>query len=499
MIEGFYTSVVRNRNKIRYRGYDESGLAVQREFDYKPRIFLEARGEDEVQWKSLYGVPLKPLRFDSMSEMRQYMKQYEDVSGYKIWGNQNHVAGFIQSQWPDTVPFKPDDINVLCFDIETAFDDEHGYSEPCDATNEILTITVKSTRSDTYVMWGMKDYDPTAKAAKHLKIEYRRFPTERSMLNDFIGWWREPRNMPDVLTGWNINGYDIPYLVNRISRIFDPETAQSMSPWGRIDSNTYTRFGNEETEYTFVGISNLDYIDLYKKFTYTPRESYSLDSIAQAELDVGKLEFSGSLADLYDADFQKYCDYNAIDVERVNQIDEKLGLLKLVFQMAYYAGTTYDKTLGTVGIWDTIIMRELARRKIAVEPKRRNFQETFPGGYVKIPVPGMYEHVMSFDLASLYPNIIIQYNMSPEKLTPEVEVDGLTPEKILEGKAIPRDHSMEGRYAIAANGAAFRKDSQGFIPSIVESLYNGRVEVKQRMLALKREKEELKLKLKEYG
>ena len=460
----FYTNVSRYGNKILYRGYDTEGKPDFRKIKYQPTMYVATN--DKTDWHGLDGTPVKPVPLSSMRECKDFVTQYGDMDNYKIFGNTRHIHGCIQSIFPNTIPADTSLINVTTVDIETAFSD--GFPRPEEAVEEILAITLKSSRSDKYIVFGMKDYEPK-KSELDLEIEYFQFYNEKTMLSAFLEWWKEPHNLPDIITGWNSRFFDIPYIVNRMARILGEEETRHLSPWGQIDQRNIKIMGREQLTFEIVGISSLDYMDLFKKFAYTygNQESYSLNHISSVVLGEKKLDYSdvGNLMQLYDNDFQRYIDYNIKDVELVSRMDKKLGLIDLVMTMAYMAGVNYNDTLGTTAIWDCIIFRELMKKKIAVPQPKSHKKSAFVGGYVKEPQVGMHDWVMSFDLNSLYPNIIIQYNMSPETL-------------------ITHDNGVG---ATTSNGATFRTDKKGIIPEIVESLYETRVVTKKEMLQVKQQ------------
>jgi len=487
-LTGFYTNVDRHMNSIKYRGYDESGKKLYENFRYKPCLYVESKNP-QSKWRSLDGKSLEPVRFESMSEARSFTKQYEGISGFKIYGNDRWIPAFIQSQFPDKIDYVKRFIDIAYIDIEVDCDDEGSYSEARMATNRILTISVKSSRRDEYIVWGLKEYDMSSCKLRHLKIDYREFVKESDMLQDFIDWWSEPDNTPDVVSGWNTNFFDIPYLVNRCSLVLDEGEVLKLSPWKQIEERNVTVKGQEQYGYNIMGIQQLDYLELFKKFTlntYGQQESYKLDHIAEVVLDENKVEYVGSLKNLYETDYQTYVEYNIVDVELIERFEQKLGLLNLVFTLAYFGGVNYNDTLGTVGIWDSIIFRYLANKNIAVPPNKGSHSAKYAGGYVKDPNAGMYDWTMSFDLNSLYPNIIIQYNMSPETLVRHSVMHGLSPETILKNHVID---GVESNLAVAANGATFRRDKQGFLPAIIEDLYNRRVTIKKEMLKKQQEYE----------
>lgn len=490
MINGFYTCIDRHMNSLRYRGYNDEGSKVYESYKFRPVVYLESK-DPKAQWRSLDGKPLEPMRFNSMSEHREFVKSYEGVKTFKIYGNDRHIPAFIQAEFPNEIKYDRRLIDIAYIDIETAYG--NGFPEPTEARHPVQAIALKSSRLGHYIIWGMKEYDVAASSIPHIRKEYREFETENEMLDDFVNWWHDPVNTPDVITGWNTRLFDVPYLVNRISRCNGPDEALKLSPWNKIEQKNVVIKGKENALYDISGIQQLDYLDLFKKFTvntYGAQESYKLDHIAEVVLGERKLDYTdvGSLAKLYEVDFQKYIDYNIKDVELIERFEEKLGLINLVFTLAYFGGVNYNDTLGTVAIWDSIIFRHLARKKVAIPPSRPSAKVAYPGGFVKEVNPGVYDWVMSFDLNSLYPNLIIQYNMSPETLVRHMHVPGIDPDRVLSEK---KNISPEPNLAIAANGAAFRRDKQGFLPEIIEELYNRRVGIKKEMLLKKQEKERL--------
>jgi len=478
LLGGFYTSVERFGNHLLYRGYDDDGKKISHRIKYKPTLYLKSKKQNTT-WKSLDGVPVDPIQFSSMSELRDFQKTYRDVPDFKLYGNERHIPAFIQGQFPNEIPYDRRLIDIASLDIETSFGD--GFPEVDNPVNEILTIALKSSKDETYIVWGLKPYDEEKTELKHLNIEYRQFTNESSMLEAFIEYWSTPDNTPDVITGWNTRFFDIPYMISRMVFLLGEERVRNISPWRKIERRDIRVQGSVRTTFDIMGIQHLDYMELFKKFAYTygNQESYSLNHISSVVLGEKKLDYSevGSLRDLYDADYQMFVDYNIKDVELIERMEEKLGLITLVMTMAYLGGVNYQDTLGTCAIWDSIIFRRLARSKIATIPSEEKTSEAFPGGYVKDPHVGMHDWVMSFDLNSLYPNLIVQYNMSPETILGMPGAEGAT----------------------ASNGAVFSKAKKGIIPEIVEELYAKRVTVKNEMLEAKTKLETIsKRQRKEY-
>ena len=337
-------------------------------------------------------------------------------------------------------------------------------------------ITVKDLSSGKFITWGTRE-------AK-IDTEYRCFWTEQEMLTDFHKWWVD--NTPDIVTGWNCNLYDIPYICRRIERVMGEKWMKSLSPWGKVNMREVYIQGRRNLAYEIVGVSILDYLDLYKKFTYTNQESYRLDHIANVELGQKKLDHSEfeNFKAFYTNDWQKFVEYNVVDVELVDRLEKKMKLLELAVTMAYDAKVNFEDVYSQVRMWDTLIYNYLKERKICVPPKQDapSKNDKYAGAYVKEPKPGLYEWVVSFDLNSLYPHLIMQFNISPETLIdrrhPTASVDGLLRQEVQIGS---------GDYCVCANGAQFRKDIQGFLPEMMQKIYDERKIFKGKMLDAKRE------------
>jgi len=483
-MSNFYTSVVRYGNSMLYRGYDSSGKNVYRKDKFSPEFFVMS--EKDTGWRSLYGQKVGRLSFDSMRDAKGWLESNKDVANRSVFGNPNYIHQYITSKFPKQIEFKRELINVATIDIETEYDD--GFPHPSEANQRVLAITVKSSKSDVYWVWGYGDFD-TDKALIQ-PVLYTKCHDEEDLFRQFLNWWSDPARTPDVITGWNTRFFDIPYLINRCAKILGLNDIKRFSPWGMVDYRKITRRGKEEDVYDIKGIQTLDYLELFQKFGYTygPQESYKLDHIAYVVLGEKKLSFeeSGSLRNLYKDDFQKYIDYNMKDVQLVDRLEDKLGLITLAMTIAYKGGVNYQDTFGTTAIWESIIYRKLNSQKIvppAFPPEAH--KSKFAGGYVKDPMVGAHDWVVSFDLNSLYPNIIVQNNMSPETLISQNQINSV--DHYLNG-GLP----TESNYAVAANGSTYRKDIDGVIPSIIEDYYDERRSIKNMMLATEQQYQKTK-------
>ena len=478
-MSSFYTSLVLLGDDILYRGY-EHGRPVQYREKCRPTMFLVPDAQKkETPYKTLDGRRAYPKRFDGAREAREFMKQYENAAGLEVHGYERFVYQHIGQKFPGEIDYDMSKMKIYTIDIEVAC--ENGFPDVEASAEEMLCITVKDFNTKKITTWGTREFTPPK------GIEYRVFWTEAEMLTDFHKWWTE--NTPDIITGWNNNLYDIPYICRRIERVLGEKWKKSLSPWNRVIDREIKIQGRTNIAYEITGVNILDYLDLYKKFTYTNQESYRLDHIANVELGDKKLDHSEfeNFKDFYTSNWQRFVEYNIHDVNLVDQLEDKMKLIELAVTMAYDAKVNFEDVYSQVRMWDTLIYNELSTRNVVVPPRSTTQKnDKYAGAYVKEPVPGMYEWVVSFDLNSLYPHLIMQYNISPETLVdarhPTVTVDKILNEEL----------TIDGEYCVCANGAQYRKDIHGFLPEMMQKIYDERKIYKKRMLAAKQDLENAK-------
>ena len=374
--------------------------------------------------------------------------------------------------------FDIEKIKLTTIDIEVK--SEYGFPDVESCAEEILLITIQDYTTKEIITWGQGPFK--LKQGNHY---YKQFNNEFDLLSDFINWWMIEENTPEVVTGWNSKLYDIPYMCRRIERILGEKLMKRMSPWGLVTEEETFIAGRKYISYDIGGVSQLDYLDLYKKFTYKAQESYRLDYIASVELGQKKLDHSefDTFKDFYTNGWQKFVEYNIIDVELVDRLEDKMKLIELALTMAYDAKVNYEDVFYQVRMWDTIIYNYLKRRNIVIPPKNRSDKsDKYAGAYVKEPIPGKYDWVVSFDLNSLYPHLIMQYNISPETLQ-DTRHPSATVDKILNQELT---FEMYKDTAVCANGAMYRKDVRGFLPELMDKMYAERVIFKKKMIAAKK-------------
>lgn len=475
----FYTSVERYGNSILWRGY-ENGRRFSKKVKFEPTLYRYSK--DETKYRSLLGERyLEPKKFESMSDAKDYIEQYKDVSGFEVFGNTNYTAQFIYEKYPGQIKFDMNQINIYNFDIEVDISD--GYPDMETADKEITSISIKSSKSNTYHLLGRKDYDKTlTESGIHPDdIQFMKFDSEKEMLRRFVQIW--VNDYPDIVTGWNVEYFDIQYIVTRIIRLFGEAKAQELSPWGSIRKVTKEIFNRKQSTYNISGIAIIDYMDAFKKFGYKygPQESYKLDHIAHVVLGTKKLDYSayGTLTELYEKNPQLYLDYNLVDTHLIQLMEDEAALLSLVLTVAYGGGVNYTEAFGTVGIWETTLYRKLMDKNIIppVKSGPGDALGALVGGYVKDPVVGKHPWIVSFDLNSLYPHLMLQYNMSPETYVRDMRAY-VSQEMVLNDEYTNEDKD----YSVCANGVHFTNKKLGIIPEIIEEYYANRSIIKKEML-----------------
>jgi DNA polymerase elongation subunit (family B) len=466
------------------RGYEDGKHFMTREKFY-PTLFVPS--QKKTKYQTLNGEYVEAVQPGSVRDCREFVKKYDGVENFKIYGNTQYIYQYISETYPEEeLKFDISKVKVTTLDIEVA--SENGFPDVASASEEVLLITIQDYSSKQIRTWGMGPFNN-----KQKNVIYRSFNNEYDLLMDFINWWMVEENTPEVVTGWNIELYDIPYLVRRLDRVLGEKLMKRISPWGLVTEDEIYIAGRKHISYDVGGISQLDYLNLYKKFTYKAQESYRLDYIASVELSQKKLDHSefDTFKDFYSKGWQKFVEYNIIDVELVDRMEDKMKLIELALTMAYDAKANYTDVFSQVRMWDTIIYNYLKKRNIVIPPKERSDKDSkYAGAYVKEPIPGKYDWVVSFDLNSLYPHLIMQYNISPETLLDERHPN-VTVDKILNQEIT---FELYKDKAVCANGAMFRKDVRGFLPELMEKIYKDRTIYKKKMLAAKQEYEKKKTK-----
>ncbi len=475
----FYTNISEWGNTLLIREV-VNGQRLTRKVKYKPTLYVPVAKTTE--WKTLDGKYVTPVEFHNMKEAREWVDNYKNQP-HMVHGSTMFPYNYLTESYPNTVEYDVDQILIVTIDIEVKC--ENGFPSPEQAIEPLLSITVKNHQSKKFVVWGVGKFNNSRDDVTYVECE-----NELHLIKEFLIFWE--KHQPDVITGWNTEFFDIPYICNRIKNLCGEDELKRLSPWRSVHSRDIYQMGRKHQVYEIQGVAHLDYFDLYRKFTYTAQESYRLDHIAFVELGERK---DGNpyetFKDWYTKDFQSFIEYNIMDVEIVDKLEDKMKLIELCLTMAYDAKVNYMDVLGSTKYWDILIYNYLYNKKIAIPQKiPKTKPEKFEGAYVKDPQVGMHKWVMSFDLNSLYPHLIMQYNISTETLVSQDKIPKMTVDKLLDKKFDTTQ--LNKHHTITPNGALFRTDKRGFLPELMQSMYDDRVKYKKLLLKAKQDYENTK-------
>ena len=480
----YYTNISVQGNNVLYRGVS-NGRRIQKKIEYSPILFLPSNRS--TGWKTLFGEHLELKKFDTIRDARDFVKRYEEVQNFKIYGNDRFEYAFIADEHRGPIDWDITQLSIVIIDIEVG--SENGFPDPYKATEPITAIAVRQLNGGITV-YGCGEYK------KQGDENYIQCKDEWTLCKTFLKDWQE--NYPDVVSGWNIDYFDIPYLVNRFNRILGEDETKKLSPWNNVWERSFVHKGQQKRVYNMTGIAALDYIELYR--WYAPagksQESYSLNHITSVELNESKISYDeyDNLHQLYRLNYQKFIEYNIKDVELVIKLEDKLKLIELALTLAYDTKTNYEDVFAQTRMWDSLIYSYLLEKNVVVPPKEIQKKDSaFEGAYVKDPQIGMHDWVASFDLDSLYPHLMMMYNISPETLVEtsdytdemrQLVMDGISVENLLGQKV--KTNAIKN-VTVTPNGQFFRTDFQGFLPKMLEEMYEDRKKFKKLMLKCKQE------------
>jgi len=466
----FYTNVIEYKNKLLIRGVADGKPYLSR-INYQPTLYTPTK--EKSIYQTLDGTFLKSKPFHSIGKAKQFKETYKSMPQFKIYGMDRFPYQYIADEYGQGVEWDKKLIKIFTIDIEC--EAEHGFPDVDTANEPIICITVKNHSNKQLITWGTGEF-----VTKQSNLTYIKCSNERNLLLEFLKFWC--KNHPDVITGWNVKFFDIPYLMNRMRKIFDNDTINKISPWNIVNAER-VQFGNKNVQWwNILGITVLDFFDLYRKFTYVRRESYRLNYISKLELGEEKVENPyDTFKDFYTKDYQRFIEYNIQDVELVDKLEDKMKLIELCLTMAYESRVNYIDVFSQVRCWDTLIYNHLRNKNIMIPPREEHEKDTkYEGAYVKDPALGMHDWIVSFDLNSLYPHLIMQYNISPETFV-GVQHHGVNVDSVLNERA-DLNFAKGKNVTIAPNGAMFKKDKQGFLPELMEKMYGERVVYKKQSI-----------------
>lgn len=499
-MQEFYVSLERLGNKLIERYIDHSGKERQREIEYQPVLFSHVTEGTKTKYFDIYGKPCKANSFENMKEAGDWIRRMEDV-GLEAMGMNDYKLAYLSDTYGSNIVYNKNYIRIANFDIEVTAE---GFPEPMRANFPIDAITHYDSIDDKFYVFDLLDslYGSVSKwdiklAAKLDadggdevpqdildRVVYMPFDSEEELLMEYINLWEQKR--PAICTGWNVEGFDIPYLVNRIKNTIGERFVKRLSSIGKVNSKVIQNIYGDKEIFTIMGTTILDYLDLYKKFSFTNQPSYKLDHVAFYETKRGKLKYDGPINKLRETNHQRYISYNIMDVESVIGIDKKRGFLDLALSLSYYSKMPYSGVMSPIKTWDAIIFNSLKSQHKVIPQGKSHAKQSFPGAFVIEPVAQAYKHILSFDLTSLYPSIIRQVNISPETIIGQFKLHPLS-EYI--NKTAPRPSD---EYSCSPNGWMYRKEGEGIIPTEIAKVFFQRKDWKNKMKPAERNKELVK-------
>ena len=464
---------VNKKDHMVYLWDDKQGLVT-----YKNKPYAYKRSPHGT-YRSMYG--------DKLEKVTKY--QYDDTSLFESdvpVETRNLIDLYEDDDEPSTGHC------VMNFDIEVSMEGDLPDTEK--ANNPITSIAWHDNCSNNYVVLILDEEDKISDYANE-EVSVYSFATEHDLLDRFLDLYQEIS--PSILTGWNIDYFDVPYLYRRLARVLGQEEACRLSPIGQAYYHQFKK------RIIIAGVSCLDYLSLYKKFTFSTEPSYRLDAIGRKEVNMGKIEYQGTLDNLFQDDIEKFIEYNLNDVKIVVEIDRKMELIELTRSICHIGHVPYEDITFSSRYLEGALLTYLRRNNLVATNKdqggrdkfnqmNRDGVKGFSGAYVKSPTPGKYKWIFDLDLTSLYPSIIISLNISPE--TKVGVVPNWNPEKFYEGK-LPTIHFNNtlykkedfikfletNNYAISSKGVLYKKGNLGVVPAILDQWFNQRVEFKNKM------------------
>ena len=415
-VDAFYD---RDDDTIRVVEHDDKGNRNYKDYPAKHLFYYyDPRGK----YQSIKGEPLSRVLCKNIKELRKELAIHSNKKLYE--SDINPIYRCLEDHYLNVDAPK---LNVAFFDIEVDFDPERGYASPDDAFMPITAIAVHLQWMDTLVCLAIPPKTMSMEEARKAVEEFPNtmlFDNEAEMLDNFLDLIEDA----DVLSGWNSEGFDIPYTVNRVIKVLGKEDTRRFCLWNCYPKKReYEKFGKTAVTYDLVGRVHLDSLEMYRKYTYEERHTYRLDAIGEMEIGENKTVYEGTLDQLYNNDFRKFIEYNRQDCALLNKLDQKLKFLDLANKLAHDCTVLLQTTMGAVAVTEQAIINEAHRRGMIV-PNRKKMEEhgdtQAAGAYVAYPKKGIHEWIGSLDINSLYPSAIRALNMGPETIVGQLRQDG---------------------------------------------------------------------------
>ena len=466
--------------------WDDNGRRVTLDVSYNPYLYIETSLNKDAT--SIFETPLRKRMFKDTRNRNNFIKE---CGTNRIFENLRPEQQFlIDMFWQknSTLDFSQHPLRIQYVDIEVYCPDV--FPTPDQALQPINVITIYDTLDKTFYTWGTKRLEKKIKNCEYVYCE-----TEQQLLQCYLNYVN--RSVPDVISGWNSEGFDMPYIINRSDRVLGEDSIKQLSPIENVYSRLTTgAFGKEQQRWYISGVSCVDYLDIYKKFSIGLRESYKLDAIAELELGERKVDYGNTnLSALADDDWQTFVEYNVQDVNLLVKMEDKLRYLELLRMLAYTGLTTIESAMGTLSVITGATVIKARSKKLVIPTfiKDNVNASKYEGAYVGEPQRGFQHDIISFDANSLYPNTMISLNLSPETKVGKVteKDDDYVYIQHVNGKHFKLTHDKFMEFikkddiAISKAKVLFSQKRKGIIPEIVDEIYQQRVEVKKQHKKLK--------------
>ena len=495
----FFTDVYYDKGQLYIRGYSGSEpiqqISTGTELNLK--LWVDSL-ESNSSYKSFFNTSLKEVSFSSFNELHSFIKSSPDINQTNIHGNFRLENRYITETQFYTDP-DISQIHIGICDIETT--SLNGFPKVSDPQEEVIICSIWSSKTQIITSFCLA-VDRLDSVEWGDKVSLVICQTEKELLQRVLNFFAEQKF--DVISAWNGDIFDYPYLYYRSKKVLSERQSQLFSVWQKVMERTITINGKQYPGVEFIGTPCLDYLTLYKKFVLIRRESYKLDNIAEVELGERKLEYSeyNSLQEFWEKDPIKFYQYNIQDVKLVVALDNKLKLFDLVFTLAYIAKTNFLDIYSPVKTWEALCYNYLWEHNKVIPPMGHfEKDESFTGAYVKTPRPGLYTDIVSFDITSLYPSLIRMLNISPETLRKfpdeysnidflENLLSDIGPsEKV---KTLIKELLPSYNATLAINKQCYTKDYPGMFPEIMQLLFDRRAQAKKEKIRCEQELEQLK-------
>lgn len=499
----------RYKKKIVLATWDKFGNRRRVDVPFEPYLYVE---NPKGEYTSIFKTKLKKVSFKTPWDREQFKTRYGGKRFYEDFGVEQQFL--LDAFWKsiNDEDFSKYPLRTLFYDIEVDPLPGGEFPDPNEAKAQINIITAYDYLDKKYHVFSKRAYTGDGLGEN---VVFNDYPNERQLLQAFLDFWKS-EDYPDIVSGWNSGTFDNPYLFNRVIKVLGEEAYESLSPYKSIyATEKLNKFGKKYNEYHIGGVTLLDWLDVYAKYKGVKQESYKLDFIANMELGIGKVDYNGmTIYEFMEYDWNRFVEYNIRDVELLVKLEDKLKYFSILRQVSYMGCMNFEKCLNTIPQTNGAVSVRCRQRGLCLNTFDRSGEEKIskPGGFVSTSA-GFHRNVVTVDANSLYPNLTISNNISPETIIGMAYfklggVYGDNPEdeltlRLVNGRKLEIKRAQlqkiikEKNLVLSANGALFRQDFEGVLPQFMREVYEWRLEAKKVKRKLEKENEKLGEELKE--